>query len=192
MRRVTWLGLCAALMVAAPPAPADNYTDAVGIFKGAGESSEFFHSSYAYAVFPNIGQGGFLVAGELGKGRVYRHGRLLGYSTMGGLSLGFQAGGKVFTEIIFFADKRALETFESGQFEFTAGASATAITANAEASANTNGVEANASGSAQNATTAGAYQNGMAVFTVAKGGLMYAAAIGGQKFSYKPVGSPSG
>lgn len=189
MYRLPWLGLCATALLVAPLAHADSYSDAITAFKAAGESREFFHKSYAFAVFPNVGEGGFIVGGMLGKGRVFRDGRLLGYSTMGGLDVGFQAGGKVYSEVIFFQDKRALEEFESGKFEFSAGTSATAITAAVGASAGTNGVQANASGTSQNATTVGAYEHGTAVFTVAKGGLMYAATIGGQKFSYKPRGS---
>jgi lipid-binding SYLF domain-containing protein len=189
MNRSFWLAVCAAGVLGAPlAADADNYSDAIANFKAAGESRDFFHSSYAYAVFPNIGEGGFVVGGQGGKGRVYRQGHLLGYSTMGGVTLGFQAGGKVYSEIVFFEDERALQEFESGAFEFAAGTSAIAITASAGASAGTNGVQANASGSDQNATTVGAYEHGMAVFTVAKGGLMYAATIGGQKFSYQPRG----
>ena len=190
MKRSSWLALCAAALLTAPFAVhADNYSDAIANFRDAGESRDFFHSAYAYAVFPNIGEGAFLVGGQVGKGQVYRHGHLIGYSTLGGVSFGFQAGGQVYSEVIFFEDERALLEFESGNFEFAAGAHAVAITAGAGASAGTNGVQANASGTAQNATTAGVYEHGMAVFTVAKGGLIYAAAIGGQHFSYRPRGT---
>jgi lipid-binding SYLF domain-containing protein len=191
MKRSHWLSRCAAATLMAIPfaADADNYSDAIANFRGAGESRDFFHSSYAYAVFPNIGEGAFVVGGQIGKGRVYRQGHLLGYSTLGGVSVGFQAGGQVYSEIVFFKDEQALQEFESGNFEFAAGAHAVAATAAAGASAGTNGAEANASGTAQNATTVGVYEHGMAVFTVAKGGLMYAAAIGGQHFSYRPRGA---
>jgi len=192
MNRSFWLAVCAAGALGGPlAADADNYSDTIANFKAAGESRDFFRSSYAYAVFPNIGEGGFVVGGQGGKGRVYRQGHLLGYSKMGGVTLGFQAGGKVYSEIVFFEDERSLQEFESGDFEFAAGTSAIAITAAAGASAGTNGVQANASGTAQNATTVGTYEHGMAVFTVAKGGLMYAATIGGQKFSYRPRGGSS-
>lgn len=186
MYRLSWLGLCAAVVLAAPAAHADEYGNAIAAFKAAGESGAFFHKSYAYAVFPDVAEGGVVVGGLLGKGRVYENGKLIGYSKMGGLTVGFQAGGKVYSEIIFFEDKRALAEFEKGSIEFAAGTSAIAITASAGASAGTNGVQANASGSSQNATTVGAFQSGMAVFTVGKGGLMYAATIGGQKFWYEP------
>jgi lipid-binding SYLF domain-containing protein len=124
----------------------------------------------------------------LGKGRVYVHGRYVGDTTMGQLSVGFQAGGKAYSQIIFFEDKRALDQFESGTFAFAAGASAVAITAAASASAGTDGTSAEASGGEKNARATGHYENGMAVFTIAKGGLMYAATIAGQKFSYTPRG----
>jgi lipid-binding SYLF domain-containing protein len=125
----------------------------------------------------------------LGKGHVYVHGRLVGDTTMGQVSVGFQAGGKAYSQIIFFEDKRALDNFESGTFEFTAGASAVAITAGANASVGTSGTSAGASGTENNARETGAYQKGMAVFTIAKGGLMYAATIAGQKFSFTPRGA---
>jgi lipid-binding SYLF domain-containing protein len=191
MKRSHWLALCAATALTASVAvQADNYSDAIANFRAAGESRDFFRTAYAYAIFPNIGEGAFVVGGQGGKGRVYRHAQLLGTSTMGGVSLGFQAGGQVYSELVFFEDERALQEFESGSFEFEAGAHAVAITAGVGASAGTNGVGANASGSSQNATTVGAYNHGMAVFTVAKGGLLYAAAIGGQHFSFKPRGAP--
>jgi len=183
-------GLAAAVvcvgLLSTSPAHADDYSSAIANFKAAGESAKFFKTAYAYAVFPDIGEGAFIVGGQGGKGHVYQNGHLIGTSIVGGLSVGFQAGGKVYSEIIFFQDQRALEDFQTGKFEFSAGTSATAATAQIGASASTNGVQANASTTDQNAATVGAYEHGMAVFTVAKGGLMYAANIGGQKFSYTP------
>ncbi|MGO9947194.1 MAG: hypothetical protein ACLPWG_10135 [Steroidobacteraceae bacterium] len=104
------------------------------------------------------------------------------------VSAGFQAGAKAFSQIIFFQDKRALDEFESGSFEFDATASATAITASASASAGTTGATSGASGGKNDAVTEGSgYQKGMAVFVITKGGLMYTAAVAGQKFSYSPL-----
>ena len=183
------LKLAPVLFLIAGIAHAGKYADTISMFRHAGESSTFFHKSYGYAVFPNVGEAGFVVGGALGKGHVYVHGRLIGDTTMGQVSVGFQAGGKAYSEIIFFQDKDALERFQSGTFEFSAGASAVAITAGASASAGTNGASAGASGTMDNARTDGVYTNGMAVFTIAKGGLMYAATLAGQKFSYKPRGA---
>jgi lipid-binding SYLF domain-containing protein len=101
------------------------------------------------------------------------------------LSIGLQAGGQAYSEIIFFQDKRDLDEFESGKFEFDASASAIAITASASASVGTDRLSSQASRAATDATTNGDYQTGMAVFTIAKGGLMYAANIAGEKFTYR-------
>jgi lipid-binding SYLF domain-containing protein len=164
--------------------------DTIAVYKRAMESRHFFDTSYGYAVFPTVGEGGLILGAALGKGRVYVQGKLAGDAKLKQVSAGLQAGGKAYSEIIFFEDKRALDEFESGKFEFSAGASAIAITAAAGASVGTNGVQANASGTENNSTAVGQYNKGMAVFTIAKGGLMYAAAIAGQKFSYNPRGAP--
>jgi lipid-binding SYLF domain-containing protein len=190
MKRITQvIGLTLALFVGAGAAYADKYSDADTLFRNAGDSAKFFRESYAYAIFPTVGEGAFTVGGAYGKGRVYVHGRYVGDTTMAQLTLGFQAGGKAYSEIVFFKDKRALDRFESGTFEFSAGASAVAITAGASASVATNGVTSGASGTEEHAKTEGTWNDGMAVFTIAKGGLMYAAAIAGQKFSFKERGS---
>ena len=166
--------------------PAEKHAATIDLFKNAGECASFFSRSYGYAVFPTIGEGGLVVGGAHGKGRVYVHGVWAGNTAMNQLSIGFQAGGKAYSEIIFFEDKRALDQFESGSFEFSAGASAVAITAGASASAGTTGASAGMSGGKKDARATGVYENGMAVFTIAKGGLMYAVTLAGQKFSYTP------
>jgi lipid-binding SYLF domain-containing protein len=189
MTNVTRLfGFAPLLLLAATVAHADKYSDTAALFRNAGDSTQFFHTSYAYAVFPTIGEAGFIVGGAHGTGRVYVKGKYVGDTTMTQLSAGFQAGGKAYSQIIFFEDKRALDEFESGTYEFGAGVSAVAITAGASASAGTTGATSGASGGAKDATTvSGGYQKGVAVFTIAKGGLMYAATVAGQKFKYTPL-----
>ena len=167
-------------------AQATTYPEAVSLFRNAGASGAYFSRSYAYAVFPSVGAGAIGVGGAFGKGHVYVHGRYVGDAKMAQLSVGFQAGGKAYSEIIFFEDKRSLDEFESGSFAFGADASVVAITAGANADAATNGTSTGASAGERDATTRGGYNNGMAVFTIAKGGLMAAAAVAGQKFSYEP------
>jgi lipid-binding SYLF domain-containing protein len=183
--------VAAALILACATASvvlADSYDDTLHIFKQAGKSGTLFAKAYGYAVFPTVGGAGFVVGAAHGKGRVYVHGVLTGDTTMNLLSAGFQAGAKAYSEIIFFEDKRALDEFESGHFQFGADASAVAITAGAEAGAGTSGVSSEASADSSNAGTGGGYYNGMAVFTIAKGGLMYAATVSGQQFTYTPRG----
>jgi lipid-binding SYLF domain-containing protein len=127
---------------------------------------QFFEDSYAYVVFPEVAKGGAGVGGAHGKGVVYRNGEIVGYSTVSQGSIGFQLGGQVFREIIFFKDEHAFNDFKQGNMEFSAQASAVAASKGASADAD--------------------YESGVAVFTLAKGGLMYEASIGGQKFSFTP------
>jgi lipid-binding SYLF domain-containing protein len=193
MKHFRIFALLPLLILSMNVARANNYQDAITVFKNAGASSTFFPRSYAYAVFPTVGSGALGVGGAYGKGRVYVHGVHTGNATMGQVSVGFQAGGKAYSQIIFFEDKRALNEFESGNFEFGADASVVAVTAGANAGAATNGASAGVSAGQNDATTRGGFQGGfqkgMAVFTVAKGGLMYSASIAGQKFSYSPRGT---
>lgn len=166
-------------------AQASSDGETVALFRHAGQSSAFFSSSYGYAVFPTIGKAGLGIGGALGTGHVYAHGRLIGSTTMTQLSVGFQAGGEGYSQIIFFEDKRSLDEFTNGNFEFSADVGAIAITAAASASAGTEGADAGASAGKKDASTAGHYRHGVVVFTIAKGGLMYQAAVAGQKFSYE-------
>jgi lipid-binding SYLF domain-containing protein len=178
--------ICLLLILPFGTAMADDdaakYAETIEIFQDAGASGTFFNNSYGYAVFPTIGKGGIGVGGAYGKGRVYVGGKHVGNTSMSQLSIGFQLGAEAFSQIIFFEDQRAYDEFTSGNFEFSADASATAITAGASASAKTTGSSAGASGGKKDATTKGSYHKGMATFTVVKGGLMYEAVIAGQKF----------
>lgn len=163
---------------------ADEYADTKKMFEDAGIGN-MFNSAYGYALFPTIGKAGFVIGGAYGKGRVYEQGKYIGDTAMTQATVGFQLGGAGFSQVIFFQDKRALNEFTSGNFEFGAEAQATAITAAAGASANTSGSSATASGGKNNASTAGGdYNKGMATFTITKGGLMYEVSVGGQKFSF--------
>lgn len=183
------LAIVPALLFVMSTANAANYPQTVSLFKNAGESGTFFDDSYAYAVFPTIGAGGLGVGGAHGKGRVYIHGKYAGAVTMSQISVGLQAGAKAYSQIIFFKDKRALEEFESGNFEFGADANVVAVTAGAGAHAATNGTGSGSSAGTKDATTKGEYYKGMAVFSIAKGGLMFEASIAGQKFTYTPAGA---
>ena len=163
---------------------ADEYADTKKMFTDAGISN-MFKTAHGYALFPTIGKAGFVVGGAYGKGRVYQGGMHVGDTSMTQASIGFQIGGKGYSQVIFFQDKRALDEFSSGNFEFGAEAQATALTAAATATANTAGNRASASGGKNNANIAsGGYNKGMATYVITKGGLMAEASIAGQKFSY--------
>ncbi len=182
MLRATLLTLLISIPFTA--ALADEYADAMKTFENAGISN-MFDSAYGYALFPTIGKAGFVIGGAYGEGRVYQGGQHVGDTTMTQASIGFQIGAKGYSQVIFFEDKRALDEFSSGDFEFGADAQVTALTAAATATANTAGNRASASGGKNNANVvSGGYNKGMATYIVTKGGLMAEASISGQKFSY--------
>ncbi|MEE4167225.1 MAG: lipid-binding SYLF domain-containing protein [Desulfocapsaceae bacterium] len=166
------------------PSYADEYSETKEMFANAG-AANLFDSAYGYALFPTIGKAGFIVGGAYGKGRVYEQGNYVGDTSMTQASIGFQIGGAGFSQVVFFEDKRALDTFTTGNFEFGAEAQAVAITAAAGATSNTAGSSATASGGKNNAVTTDAgYTKGMLIFTIVKGGAMFDVSVGGQKFKY--------
>ena len=170
------------------PVYADKYSDTIDIYKKSAQVQPFFKSAYGYAVFPTVGKGAFFLGGAYGKGQVYRKGVLTGTTSLVKGSIGLQAGGQAFSQIVFFEDKRAYDEFTSGSFEFDLSISAVAITAGLQAQAGTLGAAAAASaGPATMEPAKTSYSKGMAVFFHAKGGLMFEASIGGQKFSFTPT-----
>jgi len=110
--RARWLGGSAA--------SADEFSDTIDVFKSAGESASFFNNSYGYAVFPSVGKGGLVVGGAHGTGRVYAQGKHIGDTSMTQVSVGLQAGGEAFRQIIFFENKTALDQCTIENFEFGA------------------------------------------------------------------------
>ena len=143
----------------------DKTIKALNKFKKISSLKTYFKKARGYAVFPNVGKGGIGIGGARGKGEVFEKGKVIGSTSLTQVSIGFQLGGQAFSQIIFFKDKKALERFTEGNFEFGASASAALISEGANASAD--------------------YSDGVAVLTFLKGGLMYEASIGGQKFSYE-------
>ena len=139
--------------------------EALKKFKRIRRLKPYFKEAAGFAVFPNIAKAGLGIGGARGNGEVFEDGKVIGSTTVTQLSFGFQLGGQAFSQIIFFQNKRDLDRFTDGNFEFGASASAALITEGANASVD--------------------YTNGVAVMTFSKGGLMYEASIGGQKFTFK-------
>ena len=144
MNRILAVILSATLVFAGAPAFADKYSNTVDLFKKAGESASFFTDSYGYAVFPTIVKGGLGIGAAHGKGHVYEQGRHVGNTSMTQVSVGFQAGGQGYSQLVFFQDERSFKEFTRGNFEFGAGVSAVAITAAASGTAGTTGTTAGA------------------------------------------------
>src|SRR5262245_11963624 len=102
--RMLVLMLSAALSFFALTAYGDEYDDTVALFKNAGESGSFFAKAHGYAVFPTIGKGGLGVGAAHGDGHVFEKGTYVGDVTMNQVSVGLQAGGQAFSQIVFFED----------------------------------------------------------------------------------------
>lgn len=166
----------------------EDYSSTINIFRDSPAVKKFFNNSYGYAVFPTIGKAGYVIGGSYGTGQVYRGGRVTGTTSVIEGSIGFQFGGKAFSEIIFFQDKQAYDEFTSGNFEFGGTAQATVVTAGAEAQAGTSGIGAGASAGPKTGVQAETnYVGGMATFVHTQGGLMYELSIGGQKFTFESL-----
>jgi lipid-binding SYLF domain-containing protein len=127
----------------------------------------FLSSAYGYAVFPSIGKGGLIAGGSYGKGAVYERGNLVGFADVSQATIGLQAGGQSFSQVIVFQTREKLADFQSGNFTFTGNASAVAVQANAAAGTQ--------------------FINGVAIFISDAAGLMAEASVGGQRFTYQPA-----
>src|SRR5581483_8785918 len=114
MKALRKFWLAATLLLAASVACAGDYQETIDLFRHAGQSAWFFNHCYGYAVFPTIGKGAFVVGGAHGTGRVYEHGRYVGDTSLTQVSVGFQAGGEGYSQIVFFEDKRAFDEFTKG------------------------------------------------------------------------------
>jgi len=186
---VCLVSLLFALPAGAKKRQVQDYSATISDFKKIDVVAPFFSSAHGYAVFRSIGKGGLGIGGSHGKGQVYRGGEVIGFASTSDISIGLQAGGQAYSQVIFFENAEAFEKFTGGNFEFSASAEAIAVQAKAEAGTSTEKTGASASNSktSEKATAGASYQNGMAIFTMAKGGLMYAATLAGQKYTYKPV-----
>ncbi|MFV5689670.1 YSC84-related protein [Flavobacterium sp. ZT3R25] len=146
---------------------ADSKTAKAEFIKSDPLMKALFEKASGYVIFPNVGKAGLGIGGAAGNGVVYENGKMIGMAKLSQLSIGFQAGGQAYREVIFFETKKELERFKQSRFEFSAQASAVAVTEGASANVK--------------------YTEGVMVFTMQKGGLMYEASIGGQKFKFNKM-----
>jgi len=126
---------------------------------------DIMEKAKGYVLFPSVAKGGLGVGAAADTGQLIEKGKAVGEAKLRQVSVGFQAGGQAYIELICFEDQTSLDNFKKENFEFSAQVSAVAVTA----------------GVAKNAK----YEKGIMVLTLAKGGLMYEASVGGQKFKFK-------
>ena len=144
---------------------ADSEDAKAAFIKDDAGMAEFFADSYGYIILPNVGKGAWGVGAAAGNGVAFENGKHIGFARMTQLTIGFQAGGQAYSEVVFFETKEAFERFKEGKIEMSAQVSAVAA----------------ASGASANAK----YNEGVLVFTRTKKGLMYEASVGGQQFKFR-------
>ena len=147
---------------------ASDSTASLDAFKSQDPSlQELMDKAVGYAVFPDVGKGGFIAGGSYGKGEVFEGGRKVGYADITQATFGLQAGGQSFSELILFLKPEELAKFKGEEFTLAGNVSAVAMK----------------SGAARTADTS----KGIVVFTHAKSGLMAEASVGGQRFRFRPI-----
>jgi hypothetical protein len=164
-----------------------DVSETVELFQSIPQVAPYFESAYGYAVWPRIGRGGLGIGASRGRGQVYVNGVMTGFSTHTEVSIGLQAGGQTYHQIIFFENAGAYQEFTQDSFEFDASAQAVAVTASAEAGAGTTGARSTAGAGGPNTAAGGGYTDGLQIFTMAEGGLMYKATIAGQRYNFEAV-----
>ena len=176
MRISATLALAACLLAACATKPKpENDAERDALHKQVQESikgfkkqnkkiGEFFDDAHAYVVFPDVGKIGLIIGGAGGDGEVYEGGSMVGWAGMSQVSLGIQAGGKKFAQVVFFENEKQFTRFKTGKMEFGAGVDAVAA-------------------SSEIGMTTG-YKDGIAVFVWSKSGLMADASGSGQKFTF--------
>ncbi len=129
--------------------------------------AKLFNDSYGYIILPNVGKGGLGVGAASGNGVAFEQGKMIGFAKMTQVTVGLQAGGQAYSEVVFFEEKESFERFKANKVEMAAQVSAVAAASGASADAK--------------------YVDGVAVFTRTKGGLMYEASVGGQQFKFRKL-----
>ena len=139
---------------------------AIAEFKEKDPSIErFFNEAAGYVVIPTVGKGGFGIGGARGKGLLYENGAPTAVVTLTQLTVGFQAGGQQYTQVMFFENKEALDNFTNGKFKFSSEASAVILESGASANI--------------------AYKDGVAALIESEKGAMFEASLGTQKFKFE-------
>lgn len=125
------------------------------------------NTTYAYAVFPNVGKAGVVVGGSYGHGILFENGVATGYVTIEQGSVGAQLGGQSFAELLVLRNPEDVQLLKEGRFDLGVGADAVALQTGAAASAT--------------------FRQGRAVFVMPRGGLMVDVSLRGQRIKYQPL-----
>ena len=83
--------------------------------------SALLRRAYGYALFPHVDKGGLGVGGAYGRGVVYEQGQHVGYSDLTLGSVGVQAGGQSFSELLVFETKARARPLQGGPVQYGSG-----------------------------------------------------------------------
>ena len=136
------------------------------------KTERYFQEAYGYAIFHRVGRVGFGFGGGYGRGFVVERDELIGRTKFWQFTSGIQAGVRIFSQIVFFKDKEALEQFKRGRLEFVGQTS----------------ISFGPFGAGKDP----AYDKGVAVFSTTRFGLMGEATISGVKMTFKPIALTAG
>jgi lipid-binding SYLF domain-containing protein len=122
-------------------------------------------------VFPQIVEAGFIVGGETGDGVLFVNEKPLEYYDVSGLSVGFQAGGQAYSQVLMFMTPEVLERFRNAAgFELGADAGVTVVDADVAGAMNTSNL-----------------QNDIVAFVFGASGLAGGVAVDGTKYTKKDL-----
>jgi lipid-binding SYLF domain-containing protein len=129
--------------------------------------ADLLNSSAGYAVFPNVGAAGVLIAGgAYGNGVLFQGGAPVGYVDIKQASFGPQLGAKGYSEIILLRSQYDVDRLKAGQFQLGGDVSAVVLTAGAAAT--------------------GTLDPNTTVIVQAHGGLMAGISVQGQRIDFVP------
>jgi lipid-binding SYLF domain-containing protein len=129
--------------------------------------SNALQSAYAYAVFPDVGKGAFIVGGAGGVGVLYEHGMPTGNVKISKASFGASVGAESMAELVILGDQNAVNQLKSGSFDLGANVQAVVLTSG---------------GAAPTGTV-----RGTRVFIMPRGGAMVDVSVAGQRISFEPL-----
>jgi lipid-binding SYLF domain-containing protein len=151
---------------------ASETSAALDSFKATDPSLQpLLDKAVGYAVFPEVGKGGFIAGGSYGKGEVFEGGKKVGYADISQATIGLQAGAQTFDELLVFMRQEDMNEFKGKEFKLAGNVSAVALKAGAAGTADTS--------------------KGVIAFVRTKGGLMAEASVGGQRFRFTPIAGAS-
>jgi lipid-binding SYLF domain-containing protein len=142
------------------------------------ELQRYFDEACAIAVFPRVVRVGLGIGGGRGRGLLLVAGGVHGEVSQSAFTLGLQAGGQSFSQLIFFRSCEAMREFTesgnlgrwSGRLEFQGRAS----------------VQAGRAGQAADP----GFTGDVAIFSLSRRGLMLELAAGGVRYRFSPAAGP--